>query len=342
MYVGDEPQQLTYTVLDGDTIAGLVWASSNPDVAVVDKNGRVTAVAPGEATITVTNAVGAYGSCVVSVAMPNRDELLSMLEKAIQEAEALDLSQYKQDNDMEIFLKALETARIVLVDSKASEDQIRKALNDLKNAQKNLNLKPSNPGGSSDSWEENQPGYIGKPLPMAGSETGSSYPPMSSSFVSDTTTDFTITGGSYQFRITSKDGTVPVMTVTSSAFRVELVSQEGNDYFFRVTVVTPGQTADVLVNGGKVVSVTGGDAPGGVISDTTAPFQVSENGEYQFKLTANEKPEFVAGSPSFTVEFVKNEGKDWFFRIRATGKPGDACGFYINKSPKPVTVVTIA
>ena len=50
MYVGDEPQQLTYTVLDGDTIAGLVWESSNPDVAVVDKNGRVTAVAPGEAT----------------------------------------------------------------------------------------------------------------------------------------------------------------------------------------------------------------------------------------------------------------------------------------------------
>ena len=29
MYVGDEPQQLTYTVLDGDTIAGLVWESSN-------------------------------------------------------------------------------------------------------------------------------------------------------------------------------------------------------------------------------------------------------------------------------------------------------------------------
>ena len=193
---------------------------------------------------------------------------------------------------------------------------------------------PSNPGSQED------PNDIGSPMPIP--EADSSYPPMSSSFASDTTADLHITNGSYQFRITSKDGTVPVMTVTNSAFRVELVSQEGNDYFFRVVVVTPGKTADVLVNGGKVISVTGGNAHGGVISDTTAPFQVGESGEYQFKLTANEKPEFVAGSPSFDVEFVKNEGNDWFFRIRATGKPGDACGFYINKSPKPVTVVTIA
>ena len=63
----------------------------------------------------------------------------------------------------------------------------------------------------------------------SGTGTGTSTPPMSSSFVSDTTADLHITDSSYQFRITSKDGTVPVMTVTSSAFRVELVSQEGND-----------------------------------------------------------------------------------------------------------------
>ena len=40
--------------------------------------------------------------------------------------------------------------------------------------------------------------------------------------------------------------------------------------------------------------------------------------------------------------FPNRQGIEWFFRIRATGKSGDACGFYINKSPKPVTVVTIA
>ena len=267
------------------------------------------------------------------------------LQAAIDKALTYDETKYTEKS-WAVFAAALAKAEEVNADDTATQADVTKALKALENAQKKLVPVQTKPSRPSDSWEENQPGYIGKPLPTpetgSGTGTGTSTPPMSSSFVSDTTADLHITDSSYQFRITSKDGTVPVMTVTSSAFRVELVSQEGNDYFFRVTVVTPGQTADVLVNGGKVVSVTGGDAPGGVISDTTAPFQLSENGEYQFKLTANEKPDLVAGSSSFTVEFVKNEGKDWFFRIRATGKPGDACGFYINKSPKPVTVVTIA
>ena len=267
------------------------------------------------------------------------------LQAAIDKALTYDETKYTEKS-WAVFAAALAKAEEVNADDTATQADVTKALKALENAQKKLVPVQTKPSRPSDSWEENQPGYIGKPLPTpeTGSDTGTgtSTPPMSSSFVSDTTADLHITDSSYQFRITSKDGTVPVMTVTSSAFRVELVSQEGNDYFFRVTVVTPGQTADVLVNGGKVVSVTGGDTPGGVISDTTAPFQLSENGEYQFKLTANEKPDLVAGSSSFDVEFVKNEGKDWFFRIRATGKPGDACGFYINKSPKPVTVVTIA
>ncbi len=51
--------QLTAEVLPSNvTDPSVVWSSSNPDVATVDENGLVTAVAEGFATITVTSADG--------------------------------------------------------------------------------------------------------------------------------------------------------------------------------------------------------------------------------------------------------------------------------------------
>lgn len=43
------------------------WSSDNPDVAIVDKNGVVTAVGKGNAVITATIETGASDSCVVEV-----------------------------------------------------------------------------------------------------------------------------------------------------------------------------------------------------------------------------------------------------------------------------------
>ena len=173
-------------------------------------------------------------------------------------------------------------------------------------------------------------GGSGRPLPSDGSSTGPT-------FESDTTYDLTL-NGVYQFRITSLNGAAPVMTLSNGNFRVELASQSGNDYFFKVYVVNPGQSCDVIVNGQKVVTVT---AAAGVISDTTAPFTVAQGGTYQFKLTAAQQPAFVAGSPCFTVEYAGNIGNDWFYKVHAVGKVGEASGFYINGAPAPVAVATI-
>ena len=92
----------------------------------------------------------------------------------------------------------------------------------------------------------------------------------------------------------------------------------------------------------RLTAVSAAPASGLVVSDTTAPFTVAAGGSYQFRLTADAMPSMAAGSPCFTVEYVGNDGKDWFFKVYAIGNVGDACGFYVNRAPTPVAVATIA
>ena len=181
--------------------------------------------------------------------------------------------------------------------------------------------------------EPAQPGESGEPAQSGGNP---------GSFKSDTTSDLTV-GGAYQFRITSLDGTVPVMTVENESFRVEFASQEGNDYFFRIVPQgAAGSTAVISVNGASLLTATVGGSVSAVVSDTTHPFTVAQGGAYQFRLTASARPDFAAGSPSFTVEYAGRIGSDYFYKVRAVGQPGDGCGFYVNGEASPVAVATIA
>ena len=65
----EETAQLTATIAPEDaTFQTVTWSSSNPDVADVDDDGFVTAVAEGEATITVTTDDGELtAECIVTV-----------------------------------------------------------------------------------------------------------------------------------------------------------------------------------------------------------------------------------------------------------------------------------
>lgn len=75
-----ESVQLTATVLPSNTTdKSVTWKSSNTAVATVDANGRVTAVKPGTATITVTTADGSNrtATCKVTV-QPVLVSLLSL------------------------------------------------------------------------------------------------------------------------------------------------------------------------------------------------------------------------------------------------------------------------
>ncbi len=200
--------------------------------------------------------------------------------------------------------------------------------------------KPSGGGSSSDDSS------VGSPLPTVPTEPGDPTDPTDpstpSGFVSDTTDDLTV-NGTYQFRITSLDGTIPFLTVDNANFRVEFASQEGNDFFFKIHAQgAAGSTTVVSVNGVRLLTATVGGSATGVISDTTAPFTVKKGETYQFRLTASERPSFAAGSASFTVEYAGQIGSDYFYKVYAAGNVGDGCGFYINGEASPVAVATIA
>lgn len=166
--------------------------------------------------------------------------------------------------------------------------------------------------------------------------------PEYATFLSDTYGDLTVSGR-YQFRITSLNGSKPVMSVSNESFAVSLASQNGNEYFYVLTCTgEPGSMAIVYMNGVFFLTATVGDTFSGVVSDTNAPFTVAQGGSYQFRLTAAEKPTMAAGSPSFTVAYVGNEGRDWFFKVTAVGETGDGCGFYVNGQKDPVAIAHIA
>lgn len=67
--VGGEPVGLTASILPADADNKSVsWTSSNPAIASVDSSGRVTGVATGSATITVTTGDGGYkATCAITV-----------------------------------------------------------------------------------------------------------------------------------------------------------------------------------------------------------------------------------------------------------------------------------
>ncbi|MCR5793717.1 MAG: Ig-like domain-containing protein [Solobacterium sp.] len=73
---GDEKQLKVDLVTDPeDSLAELVWESDNPEVAVVDENGLVRAVADGTATVTVRAATDETlsSACIVNVVTPIAD-----------------------------------------------------------------------------------------------------------------------------------------------------------------------------------------------------------------------------------------------------------------------------
>jgi|GEM_PF-4544815 len=79
-------------------------------------------------------------------------------------------------------------------------------------------------------------------------------------------------------------------------------------------------------------------------SDTSAKVSLGTGSTYQFKVTSlnGKKPTFTVGGNSFKVTPNGNKGKDYYYKVTATGKNGDSAGVYINGSKTPSTILSIS
>ncbi len=67
------------------------------------------------------------------------------------------------------------------------------------------------------------------------------------------------------------------------------------------------------------------------VSDTTSNFSLAQGSSYQFKITSATQPNFAVGTAGvFNSELVAKNGNDYFYKITATGKPGQEAGIYLN------------
>jgi len=113
-----ETQTITATVLPSGTLGvggasctGVIWTSSDPEIATVDENGVVTFVCGGDCQITATTQDGGYSAtCNVNV-VTNYD----MLRNLIQQYSDLNLKQTSYYPDTwETYTAALEAAQAMV------------------------------------------------------------------------------------------------------------------------------------------------------------------------------------------------------------------------------------
>ena len=79
---------------DNATNKTITWSSSDTSVATVDSNGKVTAVAAGNATITCTanDGSGAQATCAVTVTNPKPDKIVLPTEATITAGQTITLT----------------------------------------------------------------------------------------------------------------------------------------------------------------------------------------------------------------------------------------------------------
>lgn len=147
------------------------------------------------------------------------------------------------------------------------------------------------------------------------------------SAISDTNAALSVEkGSSYIMKVTS--ATAPsVVTGTSGVFSAILVSQNGNEYFYKLSAVgAVGSATGVYLNGNKIfVATVKGYA---FTSDTT--MDVTVKGAYTFKITSAVAPSVTVGSSTFKLAYVSKSGNDYFYKITSAGTASSAAGVYVN------------
>lgn len=92
----DEEFQLSYTLFPNNASDyGLEWKSADSNVASVDEEGKILALAPGQTTISVSNASGIVATCSITVINKPAYERLSEKERAFLDCFLAHVGQFK-------------------------------------------------------------------------------------------------------------------------------------------------------------------------------------------------------------------------------------------------------
>jgi len=158
---------------------------------------------------------------------------------------------------------------------------------------------------------------------------------------SDTNANFSLAqGASYQFKISSSDGSEPTFGVGSGSLAVSKVGKSGNDYFYKVTAVGKvGDQVGVYLDKARLLVVTI-SAPS-IQLDTGATIKVAQGKTYQFKATSTTTVNPTSGNSAvFQVVKVTKTGNNTYFTVKAVGSKGQSTGIYVNGVRR--TVATVA
>ncbi|QAT50263.1 hypothetical protein EQM14_11095 [Caproiciproducens sp. NJN-50] len=162
-------------------------------------------------------------------------------------------------------------------------------------------------------------------------------------------------GQTYTYKFSIMGGGTPSFAPDQAgAFTVQSVRKDGIDYYCTVAatgavgssssllVSFPDSDESYTVNAGKVTVAK--QVSKILESDTNHDFSLAKGSSYLFKITGASS--FYAGSSGmFTISKEKTSGKDTYYRITATGKVGEAAGFYMYAPgcvPLKVCAVTVA
>ncbi|MBW7572070.1 hypothetical protein [Caproiciproducens faecalis] len=145
--------------------------------------------------------------------------------------------------------------------------------------------------------------------------------------VSDTNAALSVEkGGSYLMKVTASS-TPSVVTGTNGVFTAVLASQNGNEYFYRLTAVgSTGSATGIYLNGNKIFVAT----VKGIAFTTDTTMDLAVNGSYTFRVTSAAAPAVTVGSSSFQLSYVSKSGNDYFYKITSAGAAGLAAGIYVN------------
>lgn len=169
---------------------------------------------------------------------------------------------------------------------------------------------------------------------------------------SDTNRDFTVPyGKTYTFRIT---GATQFYAGSSGVFKFVNVGKSGKDTFYQITAIgKPGSATGLYMsakdrNPVRVCVVTVGNVS--LTSDTNSNISIAKGASYQYKITAPgvtnpSDIHFTAGNTGvLQTTFLKRSGNDFYYRVTATGTPGQQTGVYVsalNQAAQQINVVTV-